>query len=272
MFNNLVESDAHKEDHRRKAAFFIYTLIGYAVLMLAAGVASVYAYDAHLENQNLEFLVLIAPSMEEPQPIRRNEPPKANNGGGERSDVSVRQVLIARISESTTTPDKVSAVAPAVREMPPGPVYIGDGDRDANPLGNSNGPLTPGYNVSGDKGNGNVVKIDDHEKPPPLKVEPQPQPKKQVLNKGFLISSQAISLPKPPYPRLAREAGVSGTVTVQILLDETGKVISARAVSGNPLLQAEAVKAAYRARFSPTVLSGQPVKVSGIISYNFTPQ
>ena len=65
---------------------------------------------------------------------------------------------------------------------------------------------------------------------------------------------------------------MSGAVTVQILLDETGKVISARAVSGHPLLQAAAVKAAYQARFSPTILSDQPVKVSGIITYNFTPR
>ena len=95
---------------------------------------------------------------------------------------------------------------------------------------------------------------------------------KKIINKGSLISSQAISLPKPPYPAIARAVHASGTVTVQILLDETGKVISARAISGHPLLQDAAVKAAYQARFSPTILTGQPVKVSGIITYNFMPQ
>jgi periplasmic protein TonB len=269
MFNNLVESDTHQAERRRKASFFIYTLIGYAVLLLAAGVASVYAYDAHLENQNLEFLALVAPPAQEPP--RKNEPQRADAGGGERSQVSVRPTLIARISESTKPPDKISAVAPTVREMPPGPVRIGeDNGIDANPFGNSHGPLRPGANGSGESNNGTIVKIEDHEKPPPLRVEPPPN--KKVLNKGSLISSQAISLPKPSYPRIAREGGISGAVAVQIILDETGKVISARAVSGHPFLKAAAEKAAYQARFSPTILTGQPVKVSGIITYNFMPQ
>jgi len=55
------------------------------------------------------------------------------------------------------------------------------------------------------------------------------------------------------------------------LIDETGKVVSASAAGGHPLLQAAAVSAARGARFSPTLLSGQPVKVSGIITYNFVP-
>lgn len=58
-------------------------------------------------------------------------------------------------------------------------------------------------------------------------------------------------------------------MTVQVLIDERGNVVSATAVSGHPLLRAAAVSAARSARFSPTMLSGQPVKVSGVITYNF---
>jgi protein TonB len=83
------------------------------------------------------------------------------------------------------------------------------------------------------------------------------------------LNGKAISLPKPVYPAIARSAHASGTVIVQVTIDETGKVMSARAVSGHPLLQATSVQAAYQARFSPTRLSGQPVKVTGTISYNF---
>jgi TonB family protein len=56
-----------------------------------------------------------------------------------------------------------------------------------------------------------------------------------------------------------------------VLIDENGNVISASAASGNPLLRAAAVAAARGAKFSPTKLSGQPVKVQGIITYNFVP-
>jgi protein TonB len=89
---------------------------------------------------------------------------------------------------------------------------------------------------------------------------------------GGVLNGKAISLPKPPYPAIARAAHASGTVTVQVTIDESGKVISAHAVSGHPLLQQAAVQAALQARFTPTQLSGQPVKVTGVIQYNFVAQ
>ena len=87
-----------------------------------------------------------------------------------------------------------------------------------------------------------------------------------------MLNGKAISLPKPPYPPIAKAAHASGTVVVQVLIDENGAVVSAHAVSGHPLLQAVAVNAAKQARFSPTKLSGQPVKVTGVIQYNFVAQ
>jgi TonB family protein len=62
-----------------------------------------------------------------------------------------------------------------------------------------------------------------------------------------------------------------GPVRVQVLIDESGQVIAARAITGHPLLQAGAERAARAARFSPTYLGGQPVKVRGVIVYNFAP-
>ncbi len=86
---------------------------------------------------------------------------------------------------------------------------------------------------------------------------------------GGVLNGKAKSLPKPQYPAAARAVGASGPVTVQVLLDETGAVISASAVSGHPLLRAAAVESARGALFSPTLLEGRPVKVSGVITYNF---
>ena len=87
-----------------------------------------------------------------------------------------------------------------------------------------------------------------------------------------MLNGKAVSLPKPAYPPIAKAARASGTVTVQVTIDESGKVVSARAVGGHPLLQQAAVQAAYGARFSPTQLSGQAVKVTGVITYNFVAQ
>jgi periplasmic protein TonB len=86
-----------------------------------------------------------------------------------------------------------------------------------------------------------------------------------------VLNGKATSLPKPAYPAAARAVRASGQVTVQVLISESGSVISANAVGGHPLLRAAAEGAARGARFSPTLLSGQPVKVSGVITYNFVP-
>lgn len=89
---------------------------------------------------------------------------------------------------------------------------------------------------------------------------------------GGVLNGKAISLPKPPYPAIAKAAHASGAVVVQVTVDESGSVTNARAVSGHPLLQAAATQAARQARFSPTLLSGKPVKVTGTLVYNFVPE
>ena len=89
---------------------------------------------------------------------------------------------------------------------------------------------------------------------------------------GDLETGHAIELPKPKYPAIARAAHVSGTVLVQVIIDEEGKVSAAAAVSGHPLLYGVSAAAARQARFTPMKFNGKPVKVTGVISYNFVPQ
>jgi TonB family protein len=86
---------------------------------------------------------------------------------------------------------------------------------------------------------------------------------------GGLLNGKAVNMPLPEYPAIARQANASGSVTVEVTVDEGGNVISAEAVSGHPLLRAAAVNAARQAKLPPTKLSGQPVKVSGTLVYNF---
>ena len=88
-------------------------------------------------------------------------------------------------------------------------------------------------------------------------------------NSGGVLNGRAITLPRPEYPPAARAAKAAGTVTVEITIDEDGNVSSARSVNGHPLLQSVAVTAARQAKFSPTKVNGQAVKVSGILVYNF---
>jgi len=87
-----------------------------------------------------------------------------------------------------------------------------------------------------------------------------------------VLTSKAVSLPQPLYPAIGKQIRIQGPVMIQILVDEQGKVVSAQVVSGHPILTASAREAAMRARFTPTVLNGQPVKVQGVITYNFVLQ
>lgn len=88
-------------------------------------------------------------------------------------------------------------------------------------------------------------------------------------NASSIAMGKAISVPKPVYPQEARAAGVKGSVNVRVTIDTEGNVISAKAVSGHPLVHKAAETAALKAKFHPTTLSGKPVQVSGTLVYNF---
>lgn len=107
--------------------------------------------------------------------------------------------------------------------------------------------------------------------PPAMAAHPSILPKPLLRPvSGGVLNGSAISLPKPMYPNAARNFRASGVVVVEVVINTDGRVVSARATSGPVILQAAAVEAAYRARFSLTTVSGQPVKVSGTINYTFT--
>lgn len=100
-------------------------------------------------------------------------------------------------------------------------------------------------------------------------TETQSAPSAKV--NGGVLNGKATSLPKPAFSRAAQAVGAKGAVTVQVLISEDGSVLSAMAVSGHPMLRLDSESAARAARFSPTLLSGLPVRVSGVIVYNFVP-
>ena len=101
-------------------------------------------------------------------------------------------------------------------------------------------------------------------------IEAQTKKPVETVSAG-IINGKAVSLPKPEYPSEARQSNLTGKVSVKVTIDESGKVISAKTISGieNPQIRKVCEKAAMKAEFSPTILSGKPVKVTGVIVYNF---
>ncbi|HYV10116.1 MAG TPA: TonB family protein [Pyrinomonadaceae bacterium] len=261
MFDNLVESSSHKADITRKGSFIGITVVVYVVLITAFGIASVLMYDAHLSAQELELTTLVAPV---PVPQQQKEPEQKQEAKPQKveQNVDVRKELVADVAESRLPPKEISAKASDVPPVRRGvTTVVGSSDSNAS------APMPAG------PGAGNVVaapaRVQIADEPPPPEVKPTP-PRAPIS--GGVLNGKAISLPKPAYPPIARAAHASGTVVVQVTIDENGNVIAAHAVSGHPLLQGAAVGAARQAKFSPTKLSGQPVKVTGVIQYNFVAQ
>jgi TonB family protein len=83
------------------------------------------------------------------------------------------------------------------------------------------------------------------------------------------LAKQTLSKPDPIYPTAAQARGVSGTVIVNVVVDESGRVVSALATSPIPMLSEAAIDAAYQAWFSPTIRDGKPMLASGSIAYRF---
>ncbi|HEY0324100.1 MAG TPA: TonB family protein [Pyrinomonadaceae bacterium] len=259
MFDNLVESSSHKEDLARKGSFIGATIALYAVVLTALGIGSIFWYDAQLENQNLELVTLVAPvPIEEKQKEAPKEAPK-QAASEDRQVSTVTQAVTERPEVAPTT------IKTETKGPPPDVSGARIGDRNVIVAG---GPPSVGTGPGTSVGGGGGAPVDVGEPPPPA-PQPTPKPVPKAPISGGVLNGRAISLPKPQYPAVAKAARQTGTVTVQVTIDENGSVISARAVGGPPLLQASAVQAAYGARFSPTKLSGQPVKVTGVITYNF---
>ena len=87
---------------------------------------------------------------------------------------------------------------------------------------------------------------------------------------GGVLQGNAIRKVQPPYPALAKAAGAEGAVQVAITVNENGEVTTTEAVSGHPLLKEAAVEAAKAWSFKQTELGGKPVKVQGLLTFNFT--
>jgi len=262
MFDNLVESGSHKQDLSRKGSFLLGTVAIYGVIGISLLVAGILYAPAYLDAQDLELTTLVAPV---PVPQVAAQPDKpAEVKPKTDQNVDVRKELIAPVAESRVVPKEVSAKA---SDIPP--VRRGVTTVIGNESSNAAVPINAGPGSGTGTGTGTgPVKISDEPPPPP---EPKPTPPRAPIS-GGVLNGKAISLPHPVYPPIAKQAHASGTVVVQVTIDENGSVISAHAVSGHPLLQAVAVAAARGARFSPTKLSGQPVKVTGVITYVFQAQ
>jgi len=265
MFDKLIESNSEEAEFKNRRSYFVVSTIVVGVLFLAAVVASIYAGNIGIGNGDLEMSELLTPvEMAAMTPEERPEQRTPRNQNQQTTEIT-RVVNQQQVEETPTAAPPVSTVPNSYLSRPDGRFKFDVVD---------SGPSSEGTGRDSG-GDPNATGL-SHPDPRPETTEAMPEVdvppaiKPPVTKSLGVINGLATSLPKPPYPPAAVAVNAQGKVDVQVLIDESGKVVSAKAVSGHPLLRAAAERAAWSARFTPTYLSKVAVKVTGVIVYNFT--
>ena len=258
MFEQLIESSSRKARNKRRWLCFAATAAVWVPGLMAAVLAGVLAYDGRLSDQygHPEKLVLLLP----PSSLGGPSAPKTQPvNSGPPAFVTPRA--------TPTDPPRPSNGLPVMSVIGSGSVPgPGPGDPGSDPNGDPNG--TP-YGVPQAPPGGTA--------PPPEPTTPPPTPKKEEPQRAtptrphlsVILQGTAVKRVQPAYPQLAKVSGRRGAVVVEVVVDEAGNVLSARALSGHPLLRAAAEGAARGWKWNPTRLNGVAVQVVGTITFNF---
>ena len=253
MFDKLVESTKERKNGRTGRIFFLTGLV-YAMLLATVAISTILGLNPGLA-ESLDVTKLAPPL-----------PP------GETLPQPVRPQLTRT---PTTAPVNVIPLTP-----PPvaGPDVIALFKNRPAPIAQTGYRTCPNC-VAGSSGIPNGVTDSAGEAPPPPpeakpkptpEATPEPKPVTKVLKVSSISPGLVLRRVSPQYPPMARSFRLAGAVQVQVLISEGGQVISTEVVSGHPILRASALEAARQWLFKPTMLNETPVKVQGVLTFNFT--
>jgi periplasmic protein TonB len=252
MFDKLVESTKVKQGGRARR-LFLATMAVYAVALTALGVATVIGFHPALA-EGYDVLSKLTPppipSAPDPNPVQMRPNLKSAPDRGFVAPVHIQPLppedeLSKLLGERK--PIRLSVAGVSIDSV------IGRGD--GMPGGANIGEAAP--------------------PPPPtptpvVKPAATPTPDTVVRLTSKLTQGRVIRRVQPPYPAIARQARIQGSVQVQINISETGVVTNVTLLSGHPLLRDAALQAAKQWLFIPTELNGLPVRAIGLLTFNFT--
>jgi len=250
MFDKLVESAKGKQG-RRARRLFLATVAVYAVALTALGVATVMGFHPTLA-EGYDILSKLTP------------PPVAL--GPDTNHVQIKPNLKSEPNPGFVTPVKIKPL------LPEDELSKLLGERKPMTLSVAGAPLGIG------RGNGMPGGANTGEAPPPPPPTPTPiaksaatpTPDTVVRLTSKLTQGRVLRRVEPPYPALAKQARIQGSVQVQIDISVTGAVDNVTLLSGHPLLRDAALQAAKQWLFIPTELNGKPVRAIGLLTFNFT--
>lgn len=261
MFDKLVLSNRGRRKYT-SLKFFLVTSLVYLLSAACALALSVMLSTPKLADVSVyqaSNIVVPAARLEQPE----SEPAYGQPAVAPRADYRNAMPLDELLSKSDdTAPSRVRLIGPPVD----GPVTGNIGSPNGSPFVAG----MPGIPGAGQYTDSNST-IGKPPEPADSKVKQQAQEpeKKTVRLASVVLQGKAVERPVPPYPSLARTAGLEGTVAIEVVIALDGRVETARPISGHPIFVGAARETALRWRFAPTLLNGTPVRVIGTITFNF---
>lgn len=254
MFDKLVESTKSRQG-RRAGRYFAVTTAIYSIALLALGIGAIIGFSPALAEEYDLMTTLIPPVPRDssPPPMERTLRHSTTPAQPNIFAAPTRPAIDIPLPETVTS----APLLPYRPSFPDTGFIPGGGGFNGIPgSGKTNGPPAPPPPIE-DKPS---LKSDSTQESNPLGLT--------KVSEGVL-QGKAIRKEKPVYPAIAKSVRAEGLVQVVVTISEEGRVIEANAVSGHPMLRPAATQAARQWIFSPTTLSGVPVKVQGVLSFNF---
>jgi protein TonB len=243
----LEDTSAH---HRRSALDWVAAIGVHVVILAALLILPLYLTTGlNFQKVNLTYL---AP----PPPLAAPPPaPMASSAATRPARVtSMRDYTPGKLTAPTFIP-KAIVVTPGTATAPLDEALMGV------PGGVTGG--VPGGQVEGVLG-GVLNGV------PPLAPPIAEGPKLPVRVGGNVKPPRLLFGPEPDYPVLAKQARLSGVVVIEAVIDEHGKVMGMRAISGQPMLIPAALSAVSKRRYEPTVLDGEPTPIDLRVEISFS--
>ena len=253
MFDKLVESTNEKKQGRAGRIFFLTALV-YAMLLSGAAVTTILGLNPALADA-LSVKALVAPPPPPGPPI-----PQPTRAQLTEAPTTAPATVVPKDPPEVANLETIQKFA----KLPPKVVLAGLRNCPGCVAGGS-----PDASIVGGVGEA------PPEPPPAVKAKPTPEPAPEptparIVKVSEISPGLVLRRVSPQYPPLAKAARIQGAVHVQVLISEEGRVMSDQTVSGHPMLRAAAEDAARQWVFKPTTLNGVPVKVQGILTFNFT--
>ena len=250
MFDQLVVSSRQRRRHTT-GKFFLMTSALYVFAIASAFAVSILVSNPRLaDTSEVTHIIPVPPMIGGPRKATGPPAPATTTPPPDYRNVEKLETLLSHHGDG---PPPLTTLDPRIGD----PGLGGDG------------PAGPGIAFG-------VIGGDAKTDPPPRPDPPKPKPVVQATPDqrplrvvSQILQGKAIERAVPGYPELAKKVRLQGDVSVEVIVSPDGRVESARAVSGHPMLASAAVDAARRWRFGPTLLNGVPVRVTGVIVFVF---